>query len=205
MLLLVGSMAFAQDEYRTVDWIDLLPPLDLQALQNAPEVSHGDVDLGATDIISQDLENISSGNLSSESSESIPFGDEFAMTEEDFFDSGPGLAEEAYQSALQSTNIVEELDGQSLRLPGFIVPLEFDDDLTITEFFVVPYFGACIHMPPPPPNQMVLVTAEEGFQLDNLYTPFWISGEMSAEVTTNALGTSAYSMTMDKLERYEEL
>ena len=52
--------------------------------------------------------------------------------------------------------VVKALDGQSVSLPGFVVPLEGDSEL-ITEFLLVPYFGACIHVPPPPPNQPIWI------------------------------------------------
>jgi hypothetical protein len=57
--------------------------------------------------------------------------------------------EDAYQQALVSTDVNENLDGAMIRIPGFVVPLEFDEEQTISQFFLVPYFGACLHMPPP--------------------------------------------------------
>ncbi len=57
--------------------------------------------------------------------------------------------------------VVRELDGQRVKIPGFVVPLESDEGGKMTEFFLVPYFGACIHVPPPPPNQIVYVTLEK--------------------------------------------
>ena len=62
--------------------------------------------------------------------------------------------------------VVKALDGQSVSLPGFVVPLEGDSEL-ITEFLLVPYFGACIHVPPPPPNQLVHVTIKGGVPIDS--------------------------------------
>lgn len=171
-------------DYETLDWLDLLPEADLQALRNGPAINHN--------------EPIEANN--------IPFGSEFEASEEDLLGSNLDFSLEVnpvYEQAMQSKNIVDELNGKDIRIAGFIVPLEFTDDLTITEFFLVPYFGACIHLPPPPPNQMVLVTAAEGFSMSNLYTPFWISGELNTEITSNSLGTSAYSMTLDELEEYK--
>jgi hypothetical protein len=54
-------------------------------------------------------------------------------------------------------NTVGALDGTKVRIPGYIVPLEADDQGRLTEFFLVPFLGACIHVPPPPPNQIVYV------------------------------------------------
>lgn len=106
------------------------------------------------------------------------------------------------QSQVMAT-VVPELNGQAVRIPGFIVPLEFDDDLTITEFFLVPYFGACIHTPPPPPNQIIFVQDSEGFQLEDIYTPFWISGVMQTVFVENEMAASAYMIDMQYLEEYE--
>lgn len=51
---------------------------------------------------------------------------------------------------------LQALDGKVVRIAAFIVPLE-DDMQESDEFLLVPYFGACVHTPPPPPNQMVYV------------------------------------------------
>jgi len=71
--------------------------------------------------------------------------------------------------------VVKALDGQSVSLPGFVVPLEGDSEL-ITEFLLVPYFGACIHVPPPPPNQLVHVTIKGGVPIDSLYDAIVVTG-----------------------------
>jgi hypothetical protein len=89
-----------------------------------------------------------------------------------------------------------------IRLPGFVVPLEFNEDQVITQFFLVPYFGACLHMPPPPPNQIVLVDAPRGLTVEELSTPLWISGKLSTQVTENDMAMSTYSLQMMDYERY---
>jgi len=71
-----------------------------------------------------------------------------------------------------------QLDGKPVKIPGYLLPLEFEGKL-VREFLLVPYVGACIHTPPPPPNQIVHVTSEQGFTTDGgLYTPVWVSGTM---------------------------
>ena len=75
----------------------------------------------------------------------------------------------------------QELEGQQVRIPGYLLPLEFDGD-KVTEFFLVPYVGACIHTPPPPPNQIVHVTTGEAYTTDGgLYTPVWVNGTIRSE------------------------
>jgi len=58
--------------------------------------------------------------------------------------------------------VVQELNNVEVKLPGYIVPLDLDEDYRVNEFLLVPYFGACIHVPPPPPNQIIYVKAELG-------------------------------------------
>ncbi|MFK8048623.1 MAG: DUF3299 domain-containing protein [Halioglobus sp.] len=162
-------------EFRTIGWTDLIPPEILQILENPPDYITDILDGSAEDQISDEISNsIGAGN------------------------------DDLYQQALVSTKVRGEMDGAKIRLPGFIVPLEFDEEQTITQFFLVPYFGACLHMPPPPPNQIVLVDYPQGLQLQELYTPFWILGEISTTVSENDMATSAYSMKMMEYEPYEE-
>jgi hypothetical protein len=99
--------------------------------------------------------------------------------------------------------VVETLNGQAVRIPGFIVPLESDDGGLLAEFFLVPYFGACIHVPPPPPNQIVYVTVDPAFNLESMWEPFWIEGTMRTEGHASVIGTTAYSLKASKIEPYE--
>ena len=84
----------------------------------------------------------------------------------------------AAKQDLPNAPVVPALDGQLIRLPGYIVPLEVSEDGRTTDFLLVPYFGACIHVPPPPSNQIVHFTSKEGVKLDELYQPYWIVGAM---------------------------
>ena len=76
--------------------------------------------------------------------------------------------------------IVEALNDKLITLPGFVVPLEGDDKV-ITEFLLVPYFGACIHVPPPPPNQIVHVTFKDGVPIESLYDAISVTGKMTTQ------------------------
>ncbi len=165
----------SQSIFKTVEWTDLMPQDDIDALLNPPEYVTEVEDGSLEDQISTQLQN------------------SIALASDD-----------RYQQALSSTRIIQEMDGQAIRIPGFIVPLEFDDDQTITQFFLVPYFGACIHVPPPPPNQIIFVNYPKGFQLDALYDPFWISGTLETTIVENDIATSAYRMQMQAFEPYSE-
>lgn len=98
--------------------------------------------------------------------------------------------------------IRKDLDGKKIKLPGFIVPLD-GNEKAVTEFLLVPYFGACIHTPPPPENQIVYVYYEKGVDIDMLYDPIWIEGPIRAYKTQSDLATSGYSMFADNVVAYE--
>ncbi|MAA84652.1 MAG: hypothetical protein CME46_02870 [Halieaceae bacterium] len=179
-----SSTIFAQDgdsisaeetQFQTVEWVDLIPPEVLEILLNPPAYISEIEDGSPEDQITSQISN--------------------ATLEEE---------EDVYQRALASTDVNTELDGQSVRIPGFVVPLEFDEAQTISQFFLVPYFGACLHMPPPPPNQIILVDAPAGVQMAALYEPFWIEGQISTTVSENDMAKSAYAMQLHRLTPYRE-
>ena len=109
------------------------------------------------------------------------------------------------------TAVVEELDGKQIRMPGYLLPLELDGT-RVTEFFLVPYVGACIHVPPPPPNQIVHVKliGNESYQSKELFEPVWVTGVMSTTSTVRELYlvdgsadiNTGYSMTANRVEPY---
>jgi hypothetical protein len=82
--------------------------------------------------------------------------------------------------------VVEELDGQRIRMPGYVLPLEFEGTHVI-EFLLVPSVGACIHVPPPPPNQIVHVRVDKGMKDWGMFYPVWVTGEMSVQSSTQSL------------------
>ncbi|WP_432472527.1 DUF3299 domain-containing protein [Amphritea sp. HPY] len=110
---------------------------------------------------------------------------------------------QAMMAALSSAPVVEAMDGKMVRIPGFVVPL-VEEGMKVTEFFLVPYFGACIHVPPPPSNQMIHVTYEPGTNVENLYDAIWISGELKVATVAHELGTSGYKLEAFQIEPYEE-
>ncbi|MEO0982370.1 MAG: DUF3299 domain-containing protein [Pseudomonadota bacterium] len=107
-----------------------------------------------------------------------------------------------YMPQLGTFDVVEELDGQLIRIPGYVVPFDFDQGRRHREFLFVPYMGACIHTPPPPPNQIILVRSDPGVRVDDIWVPYWLEGELHAEETRNDLGDTAYSLSLATLEPY---
>lgn len=101
-----------------------------------------------------------------------------------------------------SAAINAALEGTTLRLPGYIVPLQMTADGLVGEFFLVPYVGACIHVPPPPPNQMVYIVLEKPLPLTALYEPYWVTGTVHTHATGTRISMAAYSMRVSKVDPY---
>lgn len=104
------------------------------------------------------------------------------------------------------------LDNQQIRIPGYVVPITFElaadgeafwgTAAKIYEFMLVPYVGACIHVPPPPPNQIVYVTSEEPFVLTELFVPVWVTGEMLAKSKSSAIAETGYTLEAANIELF---
>src|SRR6185312_600470 len=103
----------------------------------------------------------------------------------------------------QNTEVNEDLGDINVHMPGFVVPIGAPRNGLIREFFLVPYIGACIHVPPPPPNQMVYVTSASGIAADAIHEAYWVTGKMRLESRTTALGNSAYALNASKVELYQ--
>ncbi len=114
-------------------------------------------------------------------------------------ESGPAATQQS-----PAAPVVPTLNGQLVKLPGYIVPLDVTDDGKVTEFLLVPYFGACIHVPPPPSNQIVLVKFPKGVELDALFEPFWIQGPLQVESSSSELADAGYQMLADDVYAYQQ-
>lgn len=100
--------------------------------------------------------------------------------------------------------VVKSLDGRKIRLGGFAVPLDGDGKIT-TEFLLVPYYGACIHVPPPPANQAILISLDK--PQDVIKQPFdavWVEGVIHIERFSNELADAGYAMKNAVVTPYEE-
>lgn len=100
-------------------------------------------------------------------------------------------------------NTVPELNETKVRIPGYTVPFDFDAEARITEFLLVPYFGACIHAPPPPPNQTIFVMTDEPIRIRDLAQAVWIEGTMYAQTQESELADAAYTIQLDSIETYQ--
>ena len=98
--------------------------------------------------------------------------------------------------------VVPELDGKRVRLPAYITPLEFQGESLIKEFLLVPYVGACMHVPPPPSNQIVHVQSPEAVEFRGMYEPVWATGVIRTETVKSDLAESGYRLDVEHLEPY---
>lgn len=143
------------DGYRELDWSAMLPPAELNALENSeePAVNH-------------------TGKR--------------AMPQTGTY------------------NTVAAVLARKVRLPGYVVPLDSDDAGRVREFLFVPYYGACIHVPPPPPNQIVHVRLDTPIDPPDMYSPFYLTGQLRAETLHGELAGTAYTMEQAHLHPYEK-
>ncbi len=100
-----------------------------------------------------------------------------------------------------ATKLNTALDGVSVKLPGFIIPLDYDGT-GVTAFMLVPYIGASIHVPPPPANQLVLVTTERPYESDRLFSPVTVTGMFGTASTSTQLAEIGYALSADRVMPY---
>jgi len=112
------------------------------------------------------------------------------------------LAEGLVEGQVGSFNVVEDLDGLVVRMPGYLLPLDYVERGSAREFLFLPYHGACIHSPAPPPNQIVYLRSIEPIAFNALWDPVWVEGRMQLERVDTELAAIAYSMTVLSVEPY---
>ena len=95
--------------------------------------------------------------------------------------------------------VVASLDGKRVQIGGYVVPLDFDAT-RVKEFLLVPFVGACIHVPPPPPNQIVYVKAENGIDVRGTFEPVWVTGTLSVTPAFTGLAEAGYSLEAEAVE-----
>ena len=101
-----------------------------------------------------------------------------------------------------STGVRADWNGQIVRLPGFIVPIDISGD-GVRAFILVPYVGACVHVPPPPANQLVFVTTEKPYESSGLYEAVNVTGMFGASATVTQLAQIGYALSADRIEPFQ--
>lgn len=99
--------------------------------------------------------------------------------------------------------VVPELDGQRVSIGGYVVPLDFEAT-KIKEFLLVPFVGACIHVPPPPANQIIYVQAAEGFDVAAPFDPVTVTGTMKTSSASTGLADAGYTLQADSVQPRKE-
>lgn len=108
------------------------------------------------------------------------------------------------REAWNNAPVEAALDGARIRIPGFIVPLEVVRH-QITEFLLVPYFGGCIHVPPPPANQIIHVYPEQPLKKGmQSMDAIWISGTMQVAPSDTDMGSASYKMKAEAVKPYKD-
>lgn len=90
--------------------------------------------------------------------------------------------------------------GKPFRIAGYVVPLDAER-MQSSEFLLVPYFGACVHSPPPPANQIILIKPPKGSRFRTM-DAIWVEGILTEGKTSSEVGTSTYVLTADKITLY---
>jgi uncharacterized protein len=109
---------------------------------------------------------------------------------------------DALQKAWENAPVVEALNNKLVKLTGFLVTLE-GDGKAVSEFLLVPFFGACIHVPPPPSNQIVLVrTGSKPFKLNQMFDMVSVTGRLRTERARNQLASASYVIDATQVEPY---
>lgn len=211
LLLLSGSLFAQASAVRELNWSDLVP----EAVQfDDPFEALAREQLEYLGFVARIRNMIEAGKAVSEETRKEALELE-ATLEKDGIDVDGLLARRDEIRELRkkrASRVVGELDGLAVKMPGYLLPLEFSDH-KITEFLLVPWVGACIHTPPPPPNQIVHVVLEDvnGYESRSIYEPVWVAGELYTQATTQNLflkdGSSdinvGYRIKAEKVEKYK--
>ena len=104
-------------------------------------------------------------------------------------------------SNLDDAPVVEELNGELIRIPGYVLPLDTDME-RVYRFLIVPYVGACVHVPPPPSNQLIYAQSEDGMESAELWEAVFIYGTLTAQSNDTEWGTTGYVLDVDRWEPY---
>lgn len=100
-----------------------------------------------------------------------------------------------------SSGVRSDWNGRIVRLPGFIVPIDYEGT-SVTAFILVPYVGACVHVPPPPPNQLVFVTTTTPYDSEGLFEAVNVIGMFGVSSLTTQYAKIGYALSADKIEPF---
>lgn len=124
--------------------------------------------------------------------------------EDQMFNAILAAKDDEYQQMSTSMNTVASLRNQIIQIPGFLVPVDVESNKRATSFFIVPYFGACLHYPAPPPNQMIYAYVRKGIDIPDLDSAYLFTGMLTPDPYEDVMGTSAYHLVLYSMQNYRE-
>jgi len=197
---------------RVVEWTDLMPAEDLQLLESMKPIDHNSLskkELANDKPIKRN--SLRSPNQASARQNSFNPDDpsQFEASVTAAIEAANRQANEkpqkrTWKDALVSTRVRPEFNNIKIKIGGYIVPLEYDNNQLIKTFFLVPYFGACIHVPPPPPNQIIYVRSPKSLHIHDIYTPYSVTGVLHVETVEKDIGMSSYSLDSENVVVYKD-
>jgi uncharacterized protein len=209
-ILLAAILVFQQPAIavETIDWEVLVPPLDFSKDPFSRLSKRQSKSL-------RDLLRARELRVAGNTTDALNKYEKFARStlDADGIDADQILKEnDEFQKMLEvnASKLVGELNGKTVKIAGYILPIEFSGT-RVTEFLLVPHVGACIHTPPPPANQLVHVKVDGGFDSDGLYMPVWVTGQIGTSLTSQAVSfadgeadvEAGYSMVTSDVVPYE--
>lgn len=103
-----------------------------------------------------------------------------------------------------SSATVASMHGRKVRIPGYIVPIDLDDQQRMRSFFLVPYYGACIHVPPPPPNQLIYAELDTAIEVPSMWEAQWLTAELRVARVDADIASSSYRAVSAQIEPWTE-
>ena len=211
LLVILACRGYASDKPREIDWDDLVPALP--RLDNPFERLTTEQIMDFEILIG--IRDFQRNRELSEINETFEDGIEirYKLEREGLDVEGLMVNYERLEQEVERRNMMTnaELDGQTVRIPGYALPLEHQDT-GVKELLLVPYVGACIHVPPPPANQTIYVQLGQAHTFKDIYEPVWITGRLSIKASNRILTLvdgsagvdTGYTLQGVKIEPYEK-
>ncbi|NOI24762.1 DUF3299 domain-containing protein [Vibrio mediterranei] len=202
LIVVLFSFSVAANQISVLDWTDLKPQMK-EEIVVLPDITEAQRESLQTILLLDSVPNEANQKLANELI--VELGSE-GVDARDLLEK---RATYMAQMQARSETTTDRFDKQHIRMAGFIVPLEMTGEKS-TDFLLVPVAGACIHLPPPPANQIVRIRYPEGFEIKNVQYPVWVEGIFTRDKQTedvflvdgNTSVTMGYSMEATNIEDY---
>jgi hypothetical protein len=175
--VLHGSLANAESA-RTLGWVDLLPNLPPVEDPLAALTADQQYDLWSVREITWAKE--AGADIGDAAQEEKSLRKKLGAEGVDVDAFLAGYEDYIEELTRRGSVVRSDLNGSMVRIPGYLLPLEFEGDAA-SEFLLVPYVGACIHTPPPPPNQIIYLKVDPPYRSTGLFDPVWVTGDMTTQ------------------------